>query len=80
MDQSLFIAPPGRFPNGNGPYGHADLGGNVFNATDIVGASNVYWSLSGSWQGHPIGWGGPGSWLYAPADYKYWAMGGRCAR
>ena len=86
-DQSLFIAPPGRFPNGNGPYGHADIGGNVFNATDM-GASNTYWSLSGSWQGHPLPWPTSGgthdpntaSRVNVPSYYKYWAMGGRCAR
>ncbi len=78
-DQSLFIAPPGRFPNGNGFYKHADLAGNVFNALDMEAGANgrTLWSRSGSWQGHPIPW--PGR-VNVPSYYKYWAMGGRCAR
>ena len=78
-DQSLFVAPPGRFPNGNGFYKHSDLAGNVFNALDMQGAANgnTQWSRSGSWQGHPIPW--PGR-VNVPSYYKYWAMGGRCAR
>ncbi len=74
-DYSIYIAPPGRFPAGNGKYGHSDLGGSVFNATDINGG-NVYWSQSGSWQGHGI----PFSLINPAATNKYWAMGGRCAR
>ena len=78
-DQTLFIAPPGRFPNGNGFYGHADLGGNVFNALNMASGANgnTQWSLSGSWQGHPIPW--PGGRVNVPSYYKYWAMGARCA-
>ena len=30
-DYSLYLAPPGRFPKGNGPFGHADLAGDVYN-------------------------------------------------
>jgi hypothetical protein len=86
-DQTLFIAPPGRFPNGNGPYGHADIGGNVFNITDMD-SNSAYWSLSGSWQGHPLPWPTSGgthdpntaSRVHVASYYKYWAMGGRCAR
>ncbi len=78
-DYSIFISPPGRFPLGNGKYGHADLGGNVFNVTDIDG-TNVYWSRGGSWQGHGIPFTGVGSNINPPATNKYWAMGGRCAR
>jgi hypothetical protein len=79
-DQTLFIAPPGRFPNGNGFYGHADLGGNVFNALDMASGANgnTQWSNSGSWQGHPIPW--QGGRVNVPSYYKYWAMGARCAR
>ena len=82
-DYSIFVAPPGRFPNGNGPYGHADLAGNVFNALDInvaAGVDRAYWTRSGSWQGHPIPWSPVGSETNFPAHNKYWAMGGRCAR
>ena len=30
-DYSVYLAPPGRFPKGNGPFGHADLAGDVYN-------------------------------------------------
>jgi len=79
-DYSIFVAPPGRFPLGNGPKGHADLGGNVITATygssgtiDDYKVPYVVWSRSGSWQGHPVGYG-----YERPARYKYIAMGGRC--
>ncbi|MCL2778335.1 MAG: hypothetical protein FWD73_10050 [Polyangiaceae bacterium] len=83
-DYSIFVAPPGSFPLGNGPKGHADLGGNVINATyDSVACNNgnvddygipcVKWSRSGSWQGHPVGYD-----YERPARFKYLAMGGRC--
>jgi hypothetical protein len=84
-DYSLYIAPPGRFPQGNSPTGHADLGGNVINATyesggrlDDYGLRYVLWSNSGSWQGHPVGPANGGVGYDRPARYKYWAMGGRC--
>jgi hypothetical protein len=96
-DYSIYVAAPGRFPNGNSTSGHADLAGNVFNGTfpkqpnvaDANGAAdstnsangtNAHWSRSGSWQGHTIPWTGKQSWLEVSATYKYWAMGGRCAR
>jgi formylglycine-generating enzyme required for sulfatase activity len=79
-DYSIFIAPPGRFPNGNGPFGHADLAGNVFNSLDINGTNGAFWTRSGSWQGHPIPWSAPGNETNFPVHNKYWAMGGRCAR
>ncbi len=78
-DYSSFVAPPGRFPAGNGPFGHADLAGNVFNSLDING-TNAFWTRSGSWQGHTIPWTTPGNETNFNASNKYWAMGGRCAR
>jgi formylglycine-generating enzyme required for sulfatase activity len=78
-DYTIYIAPPGRFPAGNGKYGHSDLGGSVFNFTTINGG-NVYWSRSGSWQGHAIPFTAAGVWSNFPATNKYWATGGRCAR
>ena len=101
-DYSLFVAEPGRFPTGNGPQGHADLAGNVFNYQGIslrAGAaadSTGYYmqgSKSGSWQGHEIPYPkaiGPNDPQDAQhplsdgysvhAEYKYWALGIRCAR
>ena len=79
-DYTIYIAQPGRFPNGDGKYGHSDLGGNVFNALDFSGTNNC-WSRSGSWQGHPIPFASAGNCgVNVPATNKYWAMGGRCAR
>jgi hypothetical protein len=64
----------------------------VFNATDINGVAGqtcngfansgpcVYWSRSGSWQGHNIPYTTAGTWIDLPATNKYWALGGRCAR
>jgi hypothetical protein len=80
-DYSIFIAPPGSFPNGNSPTGHADLAGAVFNSfqIDATGAT-AHWSRNGSWQGHTIPWTAPGTFGQFPAHDKYWAMGGRCAR
>ena len=78
-DYTIFIAPPGRFPLGNGPYGHADLAGNVFDALEING-TNDCWSRAGSWQGHGIPYTSAGCGVNVAATNKYWAMGGRCAR
>lgn len=78
-DYSVHIAQPGRFPNGNGPLGHADLAGLVFNITrSSVNDSSTLWSKSGSWQGHQIPW--PLESRTFPRVAKYWATGGRCAR
>jgi formylglycine-generating enzyme required for sulfatase activity len=74
-DYSIYIATPGSFPDGNGPFGHADLAGGVFQFEEIVGTS-ANWSKSGSWQGHPI----PYPTASFPGSNKYWATGGRCAR
>lgn len=75
-DNSVHIAPPGRFPAGNGPLGHADLAGLVFEVTGDVSAGGVIWTKSGTWQGHTI--------PYTVQNWnrlsKYWATGGRCAR
>jgi hypothetical protein len=91
-DYTIYIAPPGRFPNGDGKYGHSDLGGNVFNALDFGSGADPNggggqvpyncWSRGGSWQGHPIPFNNTynSCGVNVPATNKYWAMGGRCAR
>ncbi len=75
-DNAFYIAAPGRRPTGYGPYGHADLAGNVFNFVwdgDYVGK----WVWTGSFEGHE-----PTVRLQV-ADLRprprYWATGGRCA-
>lgn len=86
----MHVAPPGRFPNGNGPYGHADLGGNVFNMTNQIAGTpgtavdnrNVVWFRNGSWHGHGIPYYNATD--STPSSFKslskYWATGARCAR
>jgi formylglycine-generating enzyme required for sulfatase activity len=87
-DRSIFIPQPGRFPKGNGPFGHADLAGLVFTVSgSLYGAKGddpatrqTMWSRAGSWQGHgmPFYQGAPPlGWAMAS---KYLATGGRCAR
>lgn len=79
---------------GNGPYGHADLIGNL--AANSLSPGVM--AAVGSWQGHfntwdPVEWGTLGNpkapaWELAPtptpAPQKtfsgYWASGVRCAR
>jgi hypothetical protein len=64
-DVSNFVAPPGRFPKGNGRFGHADLVGNMWNFTSKVFSNGPYtpdpmnqwleWTRGGSWEpGQPI--------------------------
>jgi hypothetical protein len=64
-DVSVFVAPPGRFPKGNGRYGHADLVGNVWNITGKVFNNGPYtpdplgqwleWTKGGAWEpGQPV--------------------------
>jgi formylglycine-generating enzyme required for sulfatase activity len=59
-DVTAWVAPPGRFPKGNGPMGHADLVGNVWNFTSAVFRDGPYtpdplgqwleWSRGGAWE------------------------------
>jgi Sulfatase-modifying factor enzyme 1 len=64
-DASSFVAPPGRFPKGNGRFGHADLVGNMWNITSKKYANGPYtrdplgqwleWTRGGSWEpGQPV--------------------------
>ena len=88
-DYSVYVAPPGRFPDGNGPFGHSDLAGNVYDVALPMGgtpgtdpaARTVGLARTGAFDGHgipnqhPV----PGfrSWK---STNKYLAVGGRCAR
>ncbi|MBX3230873.1 MAG: hypothetical protein KIT84_01540 [Labilithrix sp.] len=75
LDNSAFIAAPGRKPAGNGPNGHADLGGLVFNLTSTFNAAGqVRWSRNGSWENHQIPYGVH----HSPKERAYWATGARC--
>jgi formylglycine-generating enzyme required for sulfatase activity len=87
-DQSAYISAPGRFPKGNGPFGHADLAGNLFDLTSTIAGSpgqhpddrEVTWGRNGAWEGHPIPFAGErGPWT-APIMRKYGKTGGRCVK
>ncbi len=90
-DYSVFIAPPGTFPTGDGPFGHSDLAGNVYNTalpmsgtpgTDPAATKRtVGLNRTGAFDGHAIPNKHPitGFRTWA-ATNKYLAVGGRCAR
>lgn len=86
-EDTAFIPSPGRRPSGNGPFGHSDLVGTLF---DYV-MSGSYISQSGSFELHvPTGQAGGGFVTKEGATYpgalklttrrRYHAFGGRCAR
>lgn len=89
-DRSVFISRPGRYPLGNGPFGHADLAGLLFHWTSTMDGTTgtdpltrlAQLSRSGSWNGHVIPyypWDTPYVWGWKMVS-KYWATGARCAR
>jgi formylglycine-generating enzyme required for sulfatase activity len=86
-DYSVYVAPPGRFPKGNGPFGHADLAGDVYNAAmpPTPGADPTTLAAglarTGAFDNHAIPKTHPvtGFRTYA-ATNKYLAVGARCAR
>jgi hypothetical protein len=75
----IYIAAPGRKPEGLGKFGHADLAGLVFEITNDLSDKGVNWSGSGSWEGHGVS---PKNVPFGPTEMTraYWAAGGRCAR
>ncbi|MDB4944896.1 MAG: Tryptophan synthase alpha chain [Labilithrix sp.] len=88
-DYSLYIAPPGRFPKGNGPFGHSDQTGNVYNlalpmdgtpGTDPA-TRHVGLNRTGAFDQHAIPSKHPITGFRTwPSTNKYLAVGGRCAR
>ena len=90
-DYSVFIAPPGTFPTGDGPFGHSDLAGNVYNTalpmsgtpgTDPAATKRtVGLNRTGAFDGHAIPNKHPITGFRTwQATNKYLAVGGRCAR
>ncbi len=75
----VYIAAPGRRPEGNGKFGHADLAGLLFEITSDLKDGNVNWSGAGSWEGHGVSANGV-AYGYTSLVRAYWATGGRCAR
>ncbi len=59
-DVSAHVAPPGRYPKGNGPFGHSDIVGNVWNFTTAVFRDGPYtpdplnqwvqWTRGAAWE------------------------------
>jgi formylglycine-generating enzyme required for sulfatase activity len=85
-DQGGYLAAPGRFPLGNGPYGHADLLGSVENmgsqpATGggVKGDGWFQFSFQEAEQPtHPYGQQIVG---FGSGDYRpHWAVGARCVK
>jgi hypothetical protein len=82
-DQSIAVAPPGRYPMGAGKYGHRDLLGNVMEITATAnGATRRRWTRNASFEtSHYVQ---PQMVGYASYNFllltKYGRTGGRCAR
>jgi formylglycine-generating enzyme required for sulfatase activity len=88
-DYTLYVAPPGRFPKGDGPFGHSDLAGDVYNvALPMTGTPGtdpttrlVGLAKTGAFDNHAI----PATHPVPPFNQwhptnKYLAVGARCAR
>jgi hypothetical protein len=88
-DDTIHIAAPGRFPRGAGPYGHMDLAGAAYEATEITPGTfaaeppptptvitqvdNVGTLEEGTWEIHPILSGSGTGVTYDPWMPAYWA-------
>lgn len=87
-DYSAHISAPGRFPKGNGPFGHADLAGNIFDLTSTITGSpgqhpddrEIAWGRNGAWEGHEIPFASEDEPWTAPIMRKYGKAGGRCVK
>jgi formylglycine-generating enzyme required for sulfatase activity len=88
-DYSIFLAPPGRFPKGNGPFGHSDLAGDVYSIamppSSQAGVDPAVMTAglarTGAFDNHAIPSQHPvGGFRTYTASNKYLAVGGRCAR
>ncbi|MCL2779398.1 MAG: hypothetical protein FWD73_15500 [Polyangiaceae bacterium] len=94
-DQSIAVAPPGRYPAGKGPYGHFDLSGNGMEITAPDGNSTIYYNNEND--GTRFHWGRNGSFedggvhfnattMVGDATYDFFALtkygrsAGRCVR
>lgn len=87
-DMTPHIAAPGRYPKGNGPFGHADIGGNVFDFTSTMTGENgmhpddreVAWGRNGTYGGHDLPFAEYDKPWVAVTMRKYGFAGGRCAK
>ncbi len=81
-DYVSFISTPGR-TRGRGPWGHADLAGNMMEVTSDITtnstdpkAARMRWTSNGSWEGH--GYTKGVSWNGFSLTNKYGKQGLRC--
>jgi hypothetical protein len=88
-DYSLYIAPPGHYPTGDGPLGHSDLAGDMLEflmpMSGTAGGDpltrTVVLSPSGAFDiPHAIPNGRPATPKQFKSTNKYLAVGARCAR
>jgi formylglycine-generating enzyme required for sulfatase activity len=84
-DQSVAVAPPGRYPMGEGRYGHRDLYGNVMEITApaaTAAASTRKWTRNGSFETSHFNHTTVVGNNYGEFNHltKYGRTGGRCAR
>jgi hypothetical protein len=70
------VPEPGRYPAGNGKFGHSDLAGAFLHITNQVSGSKVTRMDSGSWQEHPI----TTNMTQQTVTRSYWATSARCTR
>jgi hypothetical protein len=80
-DQSVAVAPPGRYPDGAGKYGHRDLLGNTIEMT-ATGTTSRRWARNGSFEtAHFAAANMTGVNGYSFSRLaKYGRAGARCAR
>ena len=82
-DQTVAVAPPGRYPNGAGRYGHRDLLGNTIEITaTVVNGNNRRWARNGSFETahfNATTMTGNNGYNFTPLA-KYGRAGARCVR
>jgi formylglycine-generating enzyme required for sulfatase activity len=76
VDRGWFLPAPGRFPQGQGPFGHMDLAGAVETFLASGGVMQYSFQEAGLEQ-YRIQYGRSRSWN---PSTKHWAIGARCAR
>src|SRR5262249_16735328 len=78
----------GALPEGNGPFEHSDLAGNLFDLTSTIAGSaghhpddrELTWGRNGAWEGHEIPFAAENGPWTAPIMRKYGKAGGRCVK
>jgi formylglycine-generating enzyme required for sulfatase activity len=76
LDRGAILPAPGRFPQGEGPFGHMDLAGAVETFTADGGVMQYSFQEAGKEQFNIV-YGKERTWN---PSTKHWAVGARCAR